>query len=103
ERHGQVHIEMIALALEARVGLQGHAEVEIALLAAGARHALAGHAHPRAGGDAGGDLHLEPPLRLLPPAPAAGLAGLAADVPGAAAGRGHLVHLAGGRTLATRG
>src|SRR5213593_3825026 len=92
DRHQEVHVEVVALALEARVGPDRDLEVEVAAAAAGPG-ALTRDPDARARVDAGRDLHLEVAPSLGPAGAAALGARLAVDVSGPAAGLAGLVQL----------
>ena len=64
--HPQGGLEVVALALERRVGRDPHAQVEVASPPAGAAPALARHPHARAVAHARRDLHLDPPAACRP-------------------------------------
>src|SRR5690349_22404279 len=100
-RHGrrnrQLHVQVVALALEARVRGHRHPQVEVAAIPAAvapsAARSARGHPHPRAVVDAGRDLDVEIPRDLRPAGAMAARAGTTAHVAGAAALRAGLVHL----------
>src|SRR5262245_23529900 len=88
----QLELDVVALALEERMGRDGHGEIEVTP-AAGRARALAGHAHALPRLHAGRNFHVELPPPSLPAGAATGRARLAADVAGAVAGRAGLIHL----------
>src|SRR2546426_389819 len=90
--HREVHVEVVTLALEARVGPDRGPEVEIAAPGAGPR-AFPRDPHARAGVDAGRDSHFEVAPSLGPAGAVALGARLAVDVSGPPAGLAGLVQL----------
>src|SRR5712692_7149927 len=88
----QLDLQIVALALEERVGRDVDDQIQIAA-GVGAAAALARHPHALAGPHPGGNLHLELSLGALPAAAVARRAWLAVDVARALAGGAGLLAL----------